>query len=111
MKPPKPTPQAGNSVPLWEAAFRDPLTEVIANSVERRSFRPVQPQSLECSRRRTGIKPFAAGFFLREAPTLKEFDRNAEPTELDRHGRTGQPSASDKHVTHELYQMLREVPG
>ena len=91
IKPPKPTPQAGHSVPLWEAAFRDALTEVIANSVERRAFRPVQPQSLECCNA-SWHQPFAARFFLREAPTLKQFGRNAEPTELDRYGRTGQPS-------------------
>src|SRR5260370_8480540 len=100
IKPPKPTPQAGHSVPLWEVAFGDAFAEVIANSVDRRAFRPVQPQSLECCDA-SWHQPFAARFFLREAPTLKQFGRNAEPTELDRYGRTGQPSTRVKYVPHD----------
>jgi hypothetical protein len=76
IQPPKPSPQAGNPVCLWEAAFRNALAEVIPNSVERRAFHAVQPQPLECcnaSRHQT----FAANFFLRKAPPLKQFGRNA----------------------------------
>jgi len=60
-------PQAKSSERSWEANFRNAPADVIADSVERRTFLSVQPQSLECcnaSRHQT----FAARFFLEKRP-------------------------------------------
>jgi hypothetical protein len=100
VSPSKPAPQAKSSERFWEATFRNAPADVIADPVERRTFLSVQPQSLECcnaGRHQT----FAARFFLREAPTLKQFGRNAEATEMDRGGRADQPSPGDKNISHD----------
>src|SRR5258707_1443355 len=98
--PPNPHPKRRGSKGFWEATFRNAPADVITDSVEWRTSLSVQPQSLECcnaGRHQT----FAARFFLREPPALKQFGRNAEAAELDRHGRADQPSPGDKNVTHE----------
>jgi hypothetical protein len=100
VSPSKPAPQAKSSELLWEATFRNAPADVIVDSVERRTFLSVQPQSLKCcnaGRHQT----FAARFFLGETPTLKQFGRNAEAAELDCHRRADQPSSRNKNVNHE----------
>jgi hypothetical protein len=61
------TPKLESSERLWEATFRNAPADVIADSVERRTFLSVQPQSLDCcnaSRHQT----FAVRFFLEKRP-------------------------------------------
>src|SRR6516162_6966072 len=79
----KPSPQAGKSSDRRKPTFRNALSEVVANAIERCACTGVQAEPLY-RRNACGHQAFAARFFPRKARTLKKLDRKAKSAELDR---------------------------